>query len=1237
MRRNIVLMLFLLFSSAVVFSDPIDTFRLDHLTISDGLPHSSVSKILQDSNGFMWIGTQSGLTRYDGYNFTTYLNNPFDSNSLPHNLVQTMFLDDDDVLWLGTYNGLSKMDINSDTFSNFSNISANENSLSDEVVVAIERDKMGKLWIGTLDGLNLMDEESGTFRRFFHDPDDPDSLPDNTVRSIFNDAKGNLWIGTYGGLCRWDYEKERFITYTCSEDEISDELNRYKDSLKSQSVSDERSDEEILQSLGLDLDTNSIPSNYVMDIKQSPESDDIIIIGTWKGQSSPGGIAEFNTITESIVRYSLPDMRVYTLLTDDRKRLWVGTWGGGLSILSLIDDGLSHFVQGNSSELSSNVVYSLFQDISGVVWIGTNGGGIDKYIDWKNQYQFLVNDSSDPSSLPAGKIVSALEDSRSRLWFAAQGNGLSLYDRKSNSFKNFSHDEEDKTSLSNSMVNVIYEDSTQNLWVGTNNGLNRFIDEDSGFEIFNTDEEGASLPENLIYAIIEDNEGNLWLGSYTRGISVLDGKTGKFKYYRNDKDDPNSLSDNLIRNFFVDSSGNIWISTNKGLNLYLPESDSFRHYVHDVNDISSISSDDVRAVFEDSEGYLWISTSGGGVNLYNADSDSFSHISTLDGLHNNTVYGIEEDLNGNLLFITQSGISIFNRNEDSFTYIDEKTGLLSSELTSGYLKASDGSFFIGSDRGLTHIPYFSEEYFQYTPMIHINGLSVLGVPFDNGNIPIWKTDEITLEYQQNILTFEFALSDYSSAGQNQFAYFLEGVDSSWVHTGTRHFARYTELDPGNYTFRVIGADSRNNWNNRGTSLKITILPPIWETTTSYIVYFILLLLFLSLIIIRIKRKSTETKEKIEEQKSLNLELERRVLRRTAEIEEARNIAEKATKAKSIFLANMSHELRTPLNAVIGFSALLNEDELSPEKKYIINSIKTAGKSLSTLINDLLDLSKMEAGKMSIKMAPVHIATVLFELQHIFGLRTKEKNLSFHIELDPELPSDLILDETRFRQILINLVGNSIKFTDSGYIQIKVEKLPEQKKNLLDMRLTVEDSGCGISEEDKKKVFDLFWQREDALNLKPTGTGLGLSITRNLINLMNGEIDIQSTPGMGTSFVAVFHDIAISEVKSFRKNLSNSDQVNNVDQLYNNSSILKRGELIRELTALESRWKELKLTGRMSILEDFGKCIQEIGIRYNARMITDYSENLLTYMKLFDLSQIEIELARYPQIIEALNK
>jgi len=1333
-KKQFLSILFLFSFSFIAICDPIGTFRLDHLSIGDGLPHSSVSNILQDSNGFMWIGTQSGLSRYDGYKFKTYLNDPFDSNSLPHNLVQTMYLDKNDILWLGTYNGLSRMEINSDTFINYTSKETDEYSLSNDVVVAIERDHRGRLWVGTLDGLNLFDEKTGLFKRFVNNPDDRYSLPNNTVRSLLSDKNGNLWIGTYGGLSLWDEESGSFINFKPEEG-----------------------------------NPQSIPSVYVMDMEQDPLSENEILLGFWGG-----GVARFNTMSEKAVRYEIPDMRVYTLLVDDQQRIWAGTWGGGLSILSSKDGTYTHFKQGATSDLTHNIIYSLFQDSSGVLWIGTNGGGINKYVDWKNQYKFYTNDPEDPFSIPSGKVVAAYEDSQSRLWFGLQGSGLSRLDPGEKSFKNYYYDENDDTSISNSNINAVYEDHNGNLWIGTNNGLNRYIDETDSFEQFYAGEEGASLPENLIYAIVEDNDNNLWLGSYTRGISLFNIKTGEITYYRNDKNDPASLSDNLIRSLYVDSQGLIWVCTNKGLNLFEPDTKSFRRFLHNIDDRKSISSNDVRCVFEDSEGKLWIATNGGGINLFNRESQSFSHLSTRDGLLSNSVIGIEEDNTGNLVFLTQAGLSLFNKKDKVFTAINEKTGLLGSELTSGYVHADDGSFYIGANNGITRIPYFKETLIDFTPTIHINGFSVLGIPYENSHIPIWKKEEILLKYNENTISFDFSLNDYSSAGLNQFAYMLEGVDSDWVYSGVRNFARYTQLKPGEYTFRVTGADSRNNWNHAGTSLKIKIQRPFWKSIFAYVLYFLLIVLFLLAFILRYKKRELQSIKKIEEQQSINMELENRVKKRTAQIEEARKIAENATKAKSLFLANMSHELRTPLNAVIGFSALLNEDDFNSEKKHIIRSIKNAGKGLSTLINDLLDLSKMEAGKMSIKIAPVHISTVLFEIRHIFELRVNEKKLSFHIEIDPDLPDELLLDETRFRQILINLTGNAIKFTHSGFIRIKIEKLDNKKHQSLDLKLTIEDSGSGISNAEKAKIFEIFWQSEDDQKNKPSGTGLGLSITKNLVKLMNGEISVESEINRGTTFTVYFFDVTtpvsvrshpksansdireklrfknikalivddiednrnllieimkkvkigviaaengreaialaerdnpdiifmdiqmpvldgISASKRIKENSEtraipivavtasaetdfysrNADSISNfsghiskpysfmsiIDVLnnllssssytldedalsiqsdFNNDDITDREALLAELAGLYSDWKELRPTGRMSILENFGKRLQEIGNRYNARILISYSDDLLTYIQLFDLSGIEIELTRYPEIIEMLK-
>jgi signal transduction histidine kinase/ligand-binding sensor domain-containing protein/CheY-like chemotaxis protein len=1082
------------------------TFRLDYLTLSDGLPNSSVSKIIQDSHGFMWIGTQSGLSRYDGYNFRTHMNNPFDSNSLAHNLVQTMYLDDTDRLWVGTYNGLNILDLNRDSFRHYPSSSEDSTSLSNDVVVTIEKDKNGQFWVGTLNGLNLFDEITGTFTRFFNDPEDKSSLPDNTVRSIFKDNHDNLWIGTYGGLSRWDEKSRSFINY------YPEEGNK-----------------------------KSIPSLYIMDIKQSPYSDDIIILGSWGG-----GVTEFNTKTEEAVTHRLPDNRVYTMLVDSRNQLWVGTWGGGLISFSLEDGSYNHYKSGPASGLSHDIIYSLFEDASGVLWIGTNGGGINKYVDWKNQYHFYTNEENSPESLPSGRVIAAFEDSKSRLWFSVVGKGLSLFDKTTEKFKNYKYDENDPESLSNDTVNVIYEDSLGNLWVGTNEGINRYIDESDSFICYNSGNMSESLPENLINSIAEDRDNNIWLGTYTTGISVMDSKTGESRYYRNDNDDPSSISANLIRSFYMDSTGAMWIATNKGLNLYQPESDSFKRFLHKVSDRSTISNNDIRSIFEDSDGDLWIATNGGGVNLYNRKSESFSLLSVNDGLLNNCVYGIEEDKNGTLLFITQSGISLYDKTNNLFSIIDEKTGLLSSELTSGYLKASDGSYYIGSNIGITHIPILGEKNSSYVPKIRINNFSIQGVPYDNMNNPVWKLKNIVLKHYENILSFEFGLNDYSSQGKNQFAYKMEGVDTDWVYSGTRNFARYTQLKPGKYIFRVIGADSRNNWNRTGTSFSLMIQPPFWLSNFAFVLYFLMLIMIILLIILRVKRKHNEALCKIEEQKNLNLELEKRVRKRTAQIEEAREIAVNATKAKSLFLANMSHELRTPLNAIIGFSALLNETDYNSDKKHIIRSIKTAGKSLATLINDLLDLSKLEAGKMTLNYTPVEINTVLFEIRHIFDLKIKEKKLSMQIVEDKTLPDELMLDETKIRQILINLVSNAIKFTDSGLIKIVVSKLHENTVGFIDFQISVEDSGRGLSSLEKEKLFELFWQSENHEFHNPVaGTGLGLSITKNLVNMMDGEISVSSEVGSGSIFSVIFHNVAVADFNSKDDIVQKPDLLENI--------------------------------------------------------------------------------------------
>ena len=348
-----VLVFSLFFSFSPLRAVPIpEHFRFDSFTTEDGLANSSVSRIIQDRDGIIWIATQAGLNKFDGYTFTHYEHDPFDENSLSHNLVQTMYLDGDGSLWVGTYGGLNHFDPVSDTFTRYINVPGDDTSLSNNIVTAVSRDTRGTLWVGTLGGLNRFNEEAELFVRYLPGQDRERSLANGVVRDFMLDLEGNLWIGTNGGLCLYSYDSDDFTVY--------------------------RHDPEI---------PDSLPSPYVMTMIQNPEDPERFWVGTWGG-----GVSEFHIPSGSVRDFDLPKKEVYRILHDSRGRLWIGTWGGGLIVLNPRNENLVHVTA--SSQKSSHgaffttLVYSLMEDSSGMIWIGTNGGGINTYEDWKKPVCF---------------------------------------------------------------------------------------------------------------------------------------------------------------------------------------------------------------------------------------------------------------------------------------------------------------------------------------------------------------------------------------------------------------------------------------------------------------------------------------------------------------------------------------------------------------------------------------------------------------------------------------------------------------------------------------------------------------------------------------------------------------------------------------------------------------------------------------------------------------------------------
>ena len=1077
-----------------------DSLRFDHLGVEDGLSSSSVSRIIQDREGFIWFATQSGLNRYDGYSVNRYEHDSFDRNSLSHNLIQTMYYDEDGIFWIGTYGGLNRFDPDTRSFEVFTNEPGNSESLSNNVVVAVARDPAGALWVGTLNGLNRYVADRGSFVRYT--PGDPEdgALPDKVIRSLTVDARGTLWIGSYGGLSRYNSQRDSFET------------------------------------LGTDDGFGeALPSPYVMSIVQDPASEEHLWVGTWDG-----GVSRVNTRTGEVENSPLPQSKVYTMLFDRNGRLWVGTWGNGLYIMDPETGEYRHFTAdstGLADGLSHDVVYSFMEDESGIVWVGTNGGGVDKFVPWENRFENFVHEPDDSNTITAGKVDSIHIDADGTAWFGVYNGGLCRYEPDREDLECYRHDPSDPTSLSNEVVNVVFRDSRGRLLVGTNNGLNRYVPEAESFERVYSYADAFSLPEDVTFEIAENEERELWFGTHTAGVAVLDPETGTYRGYTHDPDDPTSLSDDMVRTVLHDSRGNTWVGTNQGLNRYDPDSDSFIRYLHDPDDSSSLSSNNITHLYEDSADRLWITTTGGGVNRYHYEADSFSFMSNRDGLASNHVFSVLEDGRGSLWFSTSRGLSVYDPERDSFRTLNTANGLLTNDMADGSARGPGGKLYFGGERGVTVIDPMKDAYSTYTPPVVLTDVEVLGEQRELTTRPDGTYAALVLGPSDSFFSVEFAALDYSSPQQNSYLYMLEGFDEEWVNAGSRHFASYTNLDPGEYELRIRGAGSRANWNEAGASLPIQVLPPWWQTNAARVGYLVLFIAVLFLFARRLQRRGMLAEARLAEQERINAELDRKVQERTAEIENSRRLAEQASREKSRFLANMSHEIRTPLTGMIGMLSLLEHTSLEDRQREYLRYSRVSAENLNTLVNDLLDFERIEAGELRFSAEPFSLRETARYIERLFEEAVARKGLTLDVEIELDgVPETVCGDRSRVVQILTNLVSNAVKYTPEGGVTVRI--YPAARGGTA-YTFEVSDTGRGIVPQQRETIFERFIQLDNGYTKGARGVGLGLSIVKQVVEAMGGSIRVDSTPEEGSSF---FVTVPFGEADSARQAEAVADPV-----------------------------------------------------------------------------------------------
>lgn len=801
-----VFCLFVVIQSAV--GQEVDP-KFHHYTSTEGLSQNNVTCILQDSEGFMWFGTQDGLNKYDGYTFTIYQNISGDTTTISNSQVTALLEDKDKNLWIATQSGgLNKYDRKNDQFTYFMHEEGNKNSLSSNKIKSLYQDKAGILWIGTDgEGLNRFDPVTKTFTHYKNDFHDITSIGFNIVSSLFEDSHGKFWVGTYyGGLNLMDREKGTFSHFP------------------------------------VDGGEKGTHSNKITQIFEDSKGN------LWIAADN-GGLSLYNRDenTFSTIMYNpyqpdgLTTNDVTALGEDPDGNIWIGTRNGGLNILDR-KRNLHYFSFDpfNVRSLNNNSIYSIYKDNRGNMWVGTFAGGVNLHLALKENFRLFKPALNNINSLSHKEVLSIIEDKKGNIWIGTDGGGLNKYDPSSGNFTHFKRDDSKTGAISDNVIMTLVEDHKGAIWAGTlNMGVSILEAGSKGFKNYENDNFAKGGNHwNAPTSMIEDKDGKVWIGTWDRGLSFYDRERDTVFHYRfwaDSKLNNKNINSNIIFSLHEDSEGFIWIGTqSSGLNMLDKKDWTITHFTHQVNNPASISGNNINAIMEDRNGNIWVGTNEG-LNLFNKKNKTFKAFRTKEGLPNNVVQGILEDSKGNLWLSTNKGLSMFDPGTKVFKNYDVSDGLQGNEFKrNSAFRSKTGELYFGGTNGMNSFHPDSLQFNQEIPPVVLTNFKIFNQQVPIGEESVLKTHisqakEITLPYHQSVFTFEFAALNYIYPDKNQYAYMLEGFDKEWNEVGNHRSATYTNLDPGKYTFRVKGSNNDNVWNEEGTALSVIITPPFWLT------------------------------------------------------------------------------------------------------------------------------------------------------------------------------------------------------------------------------------------------------------------------------------------------------------------------------------------------------------------------------------------------------------------------
>lgn len=1127
------------------------------VNIKNDISKIAISTLIQDHDGFIWMGTLgTGVYKFDGITYTSYTHNIKDSTSLSNNRVETSFLDSKNRLWFGTENGLNLYDRDLDRFKR---VFLNSGYNGEEYIGIIGADKQGNIIVGTYDlGVYVINKNTLKVTEVKNNTSTKNTslLKFNSICITHNDK---IFMGSDFGL------KELDIASNSLRDADLFILDK---TLKTANI--ER----------LTVDTNN---------------------NLWVGTVAKGmyRCELSNTSSDIIVNvkpYKFIQNKISSIIQLDDTTVLCSTENDGLYHFDSSGDLIRHYLANKMFEnsISHNSIWSLLQDNNGRVWVGYFNSGLAVSDNLYDRFSEIRNVTNNTNSLKTGSVMGFAKYRPSELWIATDGGGIDVYNQEDHSIKHInSQDKRHYRGLDSDYIMNLYVDSQKNLWAGSwDHGVFVLKEGTRSFKPLDQMANARSFDAKAVMSFYEDSKNRVWIGTFYKGLYTYDLNTKTLTKHESKAFVESGLTSADIRLVFVDSQGVIWVGCKNGLYAIEEKENGEFDITSFVDKMPSAynnptNSNHILSIIESKDNNIWIGTQGAGLCNYNKTSKKLTWYNKFNGLNEENIASLTYDSSGDLWMGGNSGLTKMDTSEMTFTNYTINDGLLSNDFNfSAVFKDDNGTLYFGNYQGIDYFNPNDLEINKNIPSLHLTDFRVFNekvVP-QTENSPLNKviseTSSLTLDHTQSVFTIAYTSLNYTRPEKNSYAYYLEGYETSWNYVGHKRTATYTNLDAGNYTFKLKASNNDGVWNEQPLELRITVLPPWWLSTWAMLLYLLLFLLGVYLL-------NVLTKNRIKEREEFKTER----LQQTQKDE--------LNKKKIQFFTNISHEFRTPLTLILNPL----KDILSSKDLKLPESIKAKhavifknSDRLFRLINELMDLRKLELNKMKIKAQELNVVKFSHDVASYFQEEASRKNIFLNVDADmPDI--SLWADTEMLEKIMFNLLSNAIKVTPSGGA-ISIEISTSGKKRILPLiseedkidvvELTISDTGPGLEKEQISRIFERFYQVEGLNKTYIGGTGIGLELVQNFVHLHKGEIKVSSKIDEGTSFI-----IQLPADKSF----------------YHDSQIMAKND---DLLATDNEFLSLPIEEEHSTLLETGSGNKEISATV---LIVEDNVELADYLKL----------------------